>query len=445
MQFNDQGANHPLLGTASPPESRPLARKKEDDWMKRLLARSVLTIVYLASMQADATDRFFSDIDSYSQSKRYRVTAKSPDNQKRKGRVAFQSSFAYECTDTQTRQVLWTRKQTAGKPEVLSDDPKDMCTPSREGSPCSIYVADSGYTVIYTDWDDLIVVDSRGKETGKANILKDCMAKDENDKYVLQTTAGPMWAGRSHWFFVCVDSKEYFVIRPWWGRYLIIELSTCAIKTPTESLNKASKNAEKEYVLNVLKTVLDGTAKKCDCCGGSHEAVFAAYLAGVLKIQEAVPALRKLEGSTHSGSLTMGGFSDVPEGRIDPFNYSTYTTRQNVHLALRRLGVRPGAFPCTSFETEHRNYDQKKPYVRKQVPGTRESNADKVKKGMSPEQVIDLIGCPDYIPSREWQYDIDAEKPYTLTISWTDGRTVEDVKEVRPALWQEGTVRDRER
>jgi hypothetical protein len=332
-----------------------------------------------------------------------------------------------------------------GKPESFGDDPKDTYTPTLEGSPCRIYVSDSGYTVIYTGWNELIVLDSTGKENGKVSILNDCLTKDENDKYVSQTTAGPMWAGRSHWYFVSADSKEHFVIRPWWGRHLIIDLTTGAIETPTESLNKATRNAEREYVLSVLKTVLDGTAKKCDCCGGSHDAVFAAYLAGVLKIQEAVPALRKIENSTHSGSSTMGGFGDVPEGRIDPFNYSTYTTRQNVHLALRRLGEKPGAFPCTSFKTEHKEYKKQKPYVRKPVPGTRESNAEKVKKGMSPEQVIDLIDCPDYIPSRDWQYDIDAQKPYTLTISWTDERTVEDLKVLRPALWQEGTERDRER
>lgn len=413
--------------------------------MKRLLALSALTMVYLGSMQVDATDRFFSDIDSYSQSKRYRVTAKSPDNQKRKGHVAFQSRFVYECADTQARQVLWTRKQAMGKPEPLGDDPKDTYIPSLEGAPCSIYVSDSGYTVIYTDWDDLIIVDPKGKENGKVSILKDCLTKDEKGKYVSQTTAGPMWAGRSHWYFVSADSKDYFVIRPWWGRHLIIELTTGAIEPPTESLNKATRNAEKEYVLSVLKTVLDGTAKKCDCCGGSHDAVFAAYLAGVLKIQEAIPALRKIENSTHSGSSTMGGFGDVPEGRIDPFNYATYTTRQDVHLALRRLGEKPGSFPCTSFKTEHKEYKKQKPYARKPVPGTRESNAEKVKKGMSPEQVIDLIDCPDYIPGRDWQYDIDAEKPYTLTISWTDERTVEDVKVLRPAFWQEGTVRDQER
>ena len=124
------------------------------------------------------------------------------------------------------------------------------------------------------------------------------------------------------------------------------------------------------------------------------------------------------------------------------YNFSTYTTRQNVQLALRRLGRKPGAFPCTSFKTEHRNYDQMKPYMRKPAPGNRETNVEKVKKGMSPEEVIDLLDCPDYIPRREWQYDIDSEKPYTLNISWTDERTVKEVKMISPALWKEGTMRD---
>ncbi len=411
--------------------------------MRLVSTLCLLALITLAYRRADATDRFFSDIEALSPSGRYQVTAKSPQNENRKERVAFQSSFVYVCTDTQTKKVLWTRRQPMGEPKSWDDDPKHMYTPPLEGSPCSIYVSDSGYTVIYTGWQELIVVDPQGKETGKVNVLKDCLTKDENDKYVSQTTAGPMWAERSHWYFASADAKGYFIIRPYWGRHLIIELTTGAITTPTENINKATQKAEKDYVLSVLKTVLDGTMKKCDCCGGSHEAVYAAYLAGALKIQEAVPALRKLESSTHCGSSTMGGFGDVPEGRIDPFNYSTYTTRQSVHLALRRLGEKPGAFPCTSFKTEHKQYEKQKPYVRKPAPGTRESNAGNVKKGMSPEQVIDLIDCPDYIPGREWQYDIDAQKPYTLTISWTDARTVEDVKVVRPALWQEGTVRDR--
>ena len=409
----------------------------EDNWMKQLLTLLVITVIYLVSMQAGATDRFFYDIDSCSQSKQYRVTAKSPDNQKQNERVAFQASFVYECTDMQTRQVLWTRNQPMGKPEFWGDDPKNTYTPILEGSPCRIYVSDSGYSVIYTSWDELVIVDPKGKENGKVNILKDCLTKDENDKYVSQTTAGPMWAGRSYWYFVSVESKEYFIIRPWWGKHLIIELATAAITIPTDSIAMAIQKSEKDYVLGVLKTVLDGTMKKCDCCGGSHEVILAAFLAGLLRIKEAIPALRKLEDSTHSGSSCMGGFGDVPEGRIDPFNYSVYDTRQSVHMALRLLGEKPGAFPCTSFMMEHKKYSKMKPYKRKTMPGTRESNAEKVKKGMSPEQVIDLIDCPDCIPLRDWRYDIDVEQPYTLIIIWTNERTVKDIKVIRPALWQE--------
>lgn len=411
--------------------------------MKRIQAFVLLTLLCFSSPYTEATDRFFSDEEAKSPSGRFIVTARSPDNQPGGKRRAFQGSFTYTCKDTQSGKIIWTRQQAMGKPQQWGDDPADTYTPQEEGSPCRLYVSDAGYTVIYTGWEELIVVDLNGKDTCKLNILKDCLTAGENKEYVSETTAGPMWAGRSHWYFITADSNEYFIIRPWWGKHLIVDLSTGAVKTPTKILREATGKAEQEYVLSVLKTVLDGTLEKCDCCGGSHEAVFAAYLAGVLKVHEAVPALRKLEGSTHSGSSTMGGFGDVPEGRIDPFNYSTYTTRQNVHLALRRLGEKPGPFPCTRFKTEHDDYDQMKPYVRKPVKGARDANAGKVKKGMSPEQVIDLIDCPDYIPSREWQYDIDAEKPYTLTVSWTDERTVEDVKVVRPALWQEGTIRDR--
>lgn len=412
--------------------------------MRRLWMLFVLTLFTVASPQAEATDRIFSDIEESSPSGNYRVTAKSPQNEKPTGRVSFQSGFVYECTDTATKEVLWTRKQAMGEPEKLGDGSTDTYIPALEGSPSRLYVSDSGFTVIYTGWGELIVVGPKGKESGKIKVLEDCFTEDEYNMYVSDTTAGPMWEGRSHWYFVSAESKEYFIIRPWWGRHMIIEVTTGTIETQTESISKAAWRAEEEYVLSVLKTVVDGTARRCDCCGGSHEAVFAAYLSGVLKVHDALPALRMLESSTHSGRSTSGGFGEVPEGRIDPFSYSTYTTRQNVQLALRRLGEKPGAFPCTQFKTEHRDYNKRYPYVRKSLPGTRELNAEKVKKGMSPEEVIDLIDCPDYIPRREWQYDIDAETPYTLTIAWTKERRVEGVNVVRPALWQEGTVRDSE-
>jgi len=410
--------------------------------MARTLLLNLVILVFLLTIRTEATDRFFSDEEGKSASGRYVVTAKSPDNQGDAERKAFQASFVYTCTDTQSGKILWTRKQSMGEPVQLGNDPSSTHSFPDEGSPVSIYVSDSGHTVIYTGFQELILINLTGKETSKLDVLEDGLTDDERKKYVSDTTAGPMWAGSSHWYFVEADSQELFIIRPWWGRHVILDLATGKITPPTEALRKATAEAEKAYVIGVLQGALDGTIKKCDCCGGPHEAAFAAYLAGVLSIREAIPALRKLEDDTSIGSSTMGGYDEIPQGRVDPFNYSTYTTRQSIHLALRRLGEKPGSFPCTQFKTEHKDYDQMKPYVREPVPGNRHTNATKIQKGMSPEQVINLVDCPDYMPGRIWQYDIDADEPYTLALSWSDDQKVKEIEFIRPALWKEGTLRD---
>lgn len=409
--------------------------------MTRTQALLLVILVFLLTISTEATDRFFSDEEGKSASGRYVVTAKSPENQGGE-RKAFQASFVYTCTDTQSGKILWTRKQPMGEPVQLGNDPSMTHSFPDEGSPVSIYVSDSGHTVIYTGFQELILINLTGKETSKIDVLGDGLTKDEREKYVSDTTAGPMWAGRSHWYFVEAESREYFVIRPWWGRHVILDLSTGKMTPPTEALRKATAEAEKAYVISVLQGALDGTIKKCDCCGGPHKAAFAAYLAGVLKIKDVLPALRKLEGDTSIGSSTMGGDVGIPQGRIQPLNYDTYTTRQSIHLALRRLGEKPGPFPCTRFKAEHKDYDQKKPYIREPVDGTRHTNASKLQNGMSPEQVINLLDCPDYIPGIIWQYDIDADDPYTLAVSWTDDRKVKKIEVIRPALWLEGTFRD---
>ena len=83
-----------------------------------ILALSIVNLVW----DATATDRFYNDISAESPSKRYKVEAKSPDNARKKGRNAFQSSFVYTCRDTSTKQVLWTRHQAMMKPQTLGKD-----------------------------------------------------------------------------------------------------------------------------------------------------------------------------------------------------------------------------------------------------------------------------------------------------------------------------------
>lgn len=410
--------------------------------MNRLLPL-LLSFLWILSPNAIATDRFYRDIESKSPSARYVVTAQSPENQPGKERKAFQSSFTYTCTDTTSGKILWTRKQPMGEPEQVGNDPAYIFADPKEGSPSSIYLSDLGNTVIYTGWQELIIVDITGKVTGQLDVLKDGLTKEENENYVDDTTAGPIWQERSLWHFVSADAREFFVIRPWWGRNLYIDLSTGKFTKASNALKEATAHAEKTHVIRMLQGVLDGKVEKCDCCDGPHQAAFAAYLAGVLKIQEVIPALRKLEEDSSSGSSTLGGFDDLPEGSIHPHNYSTYDTRQTTQLALRRLGEKPGPFPCTSFKTEHKDYHKMKTYVREPIAGSRHVNAKKIKKGMSPKEVINLIDCPDYIPDRTWQYDIDDDEPYTLTVSWNDQLKVKEIEIIRPALWKKENSRDR--
>lgn len=403
----------------------------------RILSFYLLPILF--AVQAHATDRFFDDIEAKSPSGRYHVTAKSPENQKEGDYAAFQANFTYTCTDTQTAKVLWTRKQpmTEPKEDSILDDPFPA-----EGSPVSIEISDRGDTVIYSDWHDLIVIDITGQKRGEVNILRDGFTKKEREKYVAETTAGPMWSGYSHWYFLEADAKNVYVIRTWWRKRLMLDLSTAKLVRPNHALEQAALKSEKAYVMHVLEQVMAGKAESCESCGSTHQASFAAYLAGVLQVREAIPALRKLESDPSSDSCTIGGWGDSKHGRINPHNYCTLGTRQDVHLALRRLGETPGPFPCTVFDVENEDIDQEKPYVRKVIEGPRHLNAKKLKKGMSPEQVIDLIDGPDYTPGRVWEYDIDAKEPYTLSISWSEERTVEAIKKVSPARWQDGLARD---
>ena len=115
--------------------------------MARTLLSNFVILVFLLTISTEATDRFFSDEEGKSASGRYVVTAKSPDNQEKAERKAFQASFVYTCTDTQSGKTLWTRKQPMGEPVQLGNNPSRTRSFPDEGSPVSIYVSDSGHTV----------------------------------------------------------------------------------------------------------------------------------------------------------------------------------------------------------------------------------------------------------------------------------------------------------
>ena len=394
---------------------------------------------------AFATDRFYRDITAESPSKKFKLEAVSPDNAgEKKGRGAFQSSFVYTLRDVKNNKVLWTRKQP------MKTETESSYLNATEDSPVALFVSDVGWTVIETGWYELIVVDIDGKDRGHISILKDGLTEDENTEYVHQTTAGPRWGGYSLWYFLGDGEQPLFVVQPWWGRRIILDLKSAKIIPETPDIAKQAAFYEKNYVLDelrrdtgsLIKTTSD-EKEECDTEAYWRYAL-AAYVAGRDKITEAIPLLEKLQISAHIGRSTGGAFWEEIEGKVDPSEYWTFTLRQVVQLSLRRLGKTPRQLPATRFDVIYRDYDKRRPYVAKKIDGPRAANAGKIKTGMKPEEVLDLIGAPDFVQRDPvWEYDMDTGTPFTLLVYWQNGRTVYRVEQETPARWQDGQIRDR--
>ena len=377
--------------------------------------KTILSLLLVAFAFCNfATDRFYEDLHVSSMSGRYRVDATSPDNAK-EGYNPFQDDFTYRCIDTRTDDTVWTRKQ-----------------PQSEGSPARVMVSDSGVAVVYTAYDNMMVISPTGDVVRKIDFLEDALTGDENRKYVHHTTAGPQWAGLSISYFLEHKSREYFAIRPWWGRRVIVDVKNGEPQKAKDGLNDACLASEKEIVMKKLKTKAENDEEQ-------FKQYMAIYLAGALKIKDAIPHLRNAEKSTLIGSSTSGGLSGDEDfnNEVDPHSYSTFSIRQIAQLSLRRLGEKPETLPCHSFEITE---DGKTKPFNPILKNARHENVDRVKAGMSAKKIMTLIGPPDFVSYDKWSYDMDASQPFSLTIKM-DARKSTDVKRQKP-IWLNGLDRD---
>ena len=378
--------------------------------MKTLLSFLLVVLAFCSF----PTDRFYEDLHVSSASGRYRVDATSPDNAK-EGYHPFQDDFTYRCVDTKTGDDVWTRKQ-----------------PETEGSPASILVSDSGVTIVHTAYENIMVISPTGKVSSKIDFLDDALTDDENRNYVHQTTAGPMWAGLSISYFFEHKSREYYAIRPWWGRRIIVDLKSGEIQKTTDKLSDACIVSEKEIVMKSLEKKPKNDNERFEQC-------LAIYLAGVLKMKKAIPYLRSAENSTVIGSSTSGGLSwgEDFDNEVDPHSYETYSIRQIAQLSLRRLGEKPKSLPCHSFEI---TMDGESKRFNPILKNERHENVSKVKVGMSAKQILTLIGPPDFISYDKWSYDMGVSTPFTLTIKM-DARKSTAIERQKP-IWLNGLDRD---
>lgn len=390
-------------------------------------------IVLTASSAAQATNRYFDDIAAQSPSGGFRVDAVSPDNA-RKVHLPFQANFTYTCVDTRSGAIIWSRRQAMGDPIRLGEDSSMEIANPIEGSPVSVHVSDSGWTVIRTMWDDLIIVTPKGEDVGKIELLKSGLTVAEH-KYVCPTTAGPYWDGPSARYFLGTPSDEVFVVRPWWGRRIFVDLKSGQLLNGDQpTLNARAKDEEVQLVLSTLKSEHERRAKEMS-------RYTAAYLAGVLHIQAAIPSLRGLEESGEFDCSVCGSQSDGEtfNNEVDPHAYSYNSTCRIAQLSLRRLGEIPKPLPCYQFELK--NGRESTEYEPPPQDTPRHRNAEIVGVGMDARQVLTLLGSPDFVSFETWTYDIDAPTPYCLTLAF-DVRRVTNISRDTPPLWKSGTSRD---
>lgn len=381
-----------------------------------------------------ATDRYFFDIHVRSQSGQFQVDATSPDNQgKIEKTLPFQASFTYNCVDTLNGKTIWTRKQPMEKPIRLSKDSTFEFAFPKEASPLAIHVSDSGTTLIYTGANDFIVVSPQGKDVGSVNLLSDAFTETEYKQFVHNTTAGPSWASLSAWYYLNIPGGEMFVVRPWWGRRIFVDVNRGKLAQSSRALIAAAVEREKKLVMDALNS----KEKPNDYELSKYD---AAYLSGVLNLQKAIPFLKTLEKSTDDERSTVGGlsFGEDSNNEVEPHSDSTYGLRQAAQLSLRRLGIVPKPLPCHSFDLVK---DGKSiPFVPPAREQPRHEAVQKVKVGMSAREVLNHIGIPDYISDDTWSYDMDANPPFSISLTFA-ARKVTGYKKEDP-LWKSGLSRD---
>jgi len=170
------------------------------------------------------------------------------------------------------------------------------------------------------------------------------MSREDEEKYVRHSSIGPLWAGNSMWYFVDVDDTKLFVIRPWWGTRMLVDVRHGKVKKLNEKLAAIMLAKERDSALDALRKGLKNR-KKWEG-GENHEAhrpvLRASYLVGKLHVKEAVPYLRELE--------------DVDISCVSAATWRELTMRRIVHVSLRRLGAKPGPHPCTCVKIYDKDY-----------------------------------------------------------------------------------------
>lgn len=340
--------------------------------------------------------------------------------------------FILKLTDTTTGATLWERRQ---KPV--------------EQAPTEAWVSDSGRVVI-----DNGMHRSLGAAAGDQEHVWITHAglSSVDRPYVKErvTSAGVISNIDllSRRFLLEHEGALYFVTRYYWGKHTFVDLDARrVIDAPGESLLQAATDADRRFVL----AALDGAAKRIEAAQWdrrrapmAQEAQIAIFIAGQLKMREAVPLLREMEACADVSAWGAGTGRAWPGGP----RFKLHALRRAAHVALRRIGETPGPEPSYTL-LSGQGWSEPEPGKTLDRAKLRES----VAAGMQASALFALAGPPDWareLPDEKigdafvvlWEYDVDAPEPATLRVYINPDGEVTKVVNTTPPTWAEGFHRD---
>lgn len=422
---------------------------------------------------------FYPDCETASPSGRFILEARSPHNgtlppRKRKHKVENDFAFIYRQNQSGFRYRLLEHASGGSEPRVVWE----RWQKGLEDSPHELRVSDDGWSILRTHGfnPEVIAVSPSGHDAIRVRVVgehgapgspKDGSARkhEQEARYEWRaqrlglSTAGAFWADNSWPYFFRGDDTACFAWRTYWGQRLVLDL-THATLVPEDSperasLTQAMDDEEKRGVHalllelseqrdEVLKFLAQRNSEEVTpqpLLDKLKRAVAAFHLAGVHRLRECIPFLRRWEAIDYPryrrGSTAFGMGS--------PWWLEAQAFRPILHHALRLLGEEPQGYAAYHFRR-----DTERLPIPERLTDRRQRAAD-LNPSMSAEQVLQCVGSPDHVRQRahptgkglyrsteEWEYDFRAADAWvTLRLTWEEHRKtgrITSIEEV-PADW----------
>lgn len=444
---------------------------------------------------------FYRDCESTSENGRFTLEARSPHNgtiDHRDGRkpsddeFAFkyrqhQSEFRYRLLDNARRGVLG--RLLGGGPRVVWERWQ-----GREESPGELVVSDDGWSVIRTHGfsPEVIALSPDGRDVVRVRVTPanpDRVAPAPGGtppvyfwplEQMACSTAGNYWASHSWRYFFRHRGDPHFAWRTSWGQRLVIDLAQADAYldgalppelgdavAAEEGRRATALLAELSARMGEVRPLLAGAGDGEDSDNQLLERVrlasAALHLAGVHRLRECVPYLREWE-EFDVPSSSMGSTAMTGHWWLETQHY-----RPVAHHSLKLLGEVPRGFPTYHF-VERTNEASVRFPVPECLPDRAERAAGlarpmsaeevlRVGSRTSPEDVLRMLGAPDFVRRRsrqvgrvyvwpeDWEYDHRVDGYWrTLRLTWEerDGRGhLAAAEEVGP-YWLDSDEREAE-